>query len=341
MDIFAAQKLIGDDIIETMFERYKIVEYIKSHQPAGRRRIAENLNIPERQIRNHLNYLIQKKILDFDNRGVILNGEAEDITPFLDDFFSKIYSSYERETTLAQMLGIKNVIIAKGDCDADPSAVNNLGFAAENYFIDNLEKRGGVIAVSGGASLKAFTDNLISVPRPNYIVVPVRGAIGVSHSYQANTIALHTSLKLKCNAYQLNIPDTMDSALIKSLVNHPDIKTVTACYERADILLFGIGRSDSLSKFRNLNQSEIEFLEENGCDAEVVGYYLNSFGEVIKKSTGIGMKLSDLRRIPTKIAIGGGSSKVRAVKALCSFMQDITLITDEGCASALLNNKLF
>ncbi len=335
MDIYSAQRLIGEDAVQTLYERYQILEYIKQNQPAGRRKIAQQVNITERQVRNHLDYLYKKSVIVMDKRGVLLNDKLEDVTPFLYDYFSKIFASHAKEVQIEKLLHIKKVIISKGDCDKDLNILNHLGLAAENYFVENLNSS-GLIAVSGGSALKIFADNLRNIPKPNYTVIPVRGAIGSSHSYQANMIAFYLGMKLKCDALQLNIPDRIDENLLSGLVKHPDIKAVISRYKDIDILVFGVGKPELLAGYRHLSDSEREKILSMDCAAEAVGYYLDSKGEVIKKSSSIGLEIDDLNRIPVKIAIAGGESKSRAIKALSGFMKDITLITDEGCADALL-----
>ena len=335
MDIFSAQRLIGEDVIQTLFERFQIIENIRLYQPMGRRKLSLLLSLPERKIRSHLEYLQSANLVIIDKRGVLLNPETEDVTPFLVDFFTRLNSEFEKETKLEKLLGVKKVIVAPGNVEADPAALANLGMKAENYFTECLGES-GCIAVSGGSSLKAFTDSLRSVNKTSYVVIPVRGAIGSSHSYQANTISLYTGMKLKCNALQLSIPDNISTELLNTLKDHPDIAAVTSMYKKIDILLFGIGRADTMASHRTLSDSEKESIIRSSSAAEAVGYYFSSNGRAVKKASGIGIDLDDLRRIPVKIAIAGGESKKSAIEAVCGFMQDIVLVTDESCADALL-----
>ncbi len=338
MDMFSAQRLIGEDIVQLIYERYQILEYVKTHQPSGRRSIAAHLNLTERQVRNHLDYLYKKNIVTIDKRGVLLKENQDDITPYLYQYFSKIFSFYEKESELQSLLNIQRVQISKGNCDNDENALNNLGLAAENYFIEQLDIS-GLIAVSGGSTMKAFVDNLRSISRPNYSVVPVRGAIGSSHSYQANTIAFYTSMKLSSKLYELNIPDMIDRNLLMNLIDHPDIKAVTSKYNEIDILIFGVGKPEVLAEYRHLSDTERKSIFQKDCVAEALGYYLNSKGEVINRSSGIGLDLNDLKRIPVKIAVAGGASKSKAVQAVSAFMPDVVVITDEGCADKILHDN--
>ena len=335
MDMFSAQRLIGEDIVQLIYERYQILEYVKTHQPSGRRSIAMHLNLTERQVRNHLDYLYKKNIVTIDKRGVLLKENQDDITPYLYQFFSKIFSFYEKESELQSLLNISKVRISKGNCDIDESALNNLGLAAENYFIEQLDQS-GLIAVSGGSTMKAFVDNLRTLSRPSYAIVPVRGAIGSSHSYQANTIAFYTSMKLNSKLYELNIPDMIDRNLLMNLIDHPDIKAVTSKYNKIDILIFGVGKPEVLAEYRHLSDTERNNILQKDCVAEALGYYLNSKGEIINRSSGIGLDLDDLNRIPVKIAVAGGASKSKAVQSVCQFIPDTVVITDEGCADQIL-----
>lgn len=337
MDIYGAQRLVGEDAIQMIYERFQILENIKMNQPVGRRKLTGLLKLPERKIRAHLEYLSRKNIVCIDKRGVLLNSEIEDVTPFLLDYFTKLNLGFEKERKLEKLLGIKKVLVAPGNADTDSAGLTNIGMKAESYFADKLDK-GGYIAVSGGSTLKAFSDNLRSVSKPNYSIVPVRGALGASHSYQANTIALFIGMKLGCGVLQLNIPDNIDEELLNSLKKHPDILAVTSLYKKIDILLFGIGRAETLANIRSLSDEDKRDIIENGCVTEAVGYYFSSDGKIVKQASGIGMDIRDLNRIPEKIALAGGAGKKDAIKALCRYMKDITLVTDEGCADALLNN---
>jgi central glycolytic genes regulator len=336
MDSYTAQRLIGEDAIQLMFERYQILENIKLNQPVGRRKLLSILNMPERKLRTHLEYLQGKELIIIDKRGVLLNETVEDITPFLLDYFGSLNNGYRTQAKLEAILKIPRVIVASGDSSEDPTALRAIGTRAASFFAEKLTPNGGIIAVSGGATLKNFTESLPPIPRSHYTVLPVRGAIGSSHSAQANTIALYTGLKLKCNALQLNIPDNIDDTLLATLSVHPDIVAVTSLYKKIDILLFGIGRADVMAEYRTLTNEEKSNIINSNCVAEACGYYVSSDGSIVKKASGIGISLEDLERIPIKIALAGGKQKKHAIKAVCTLFKDITLVTDESFANALI-----
>lgn len=75
---------------------------------------------------------------------------------------------------------------------------------------------------------------------------------------------------------------------------------------------------------------------------EAFGYYFNELGDIVHKVSTIGIQLSDLARIPDIIAVAGGASKAKAIRAYMKQAPASTiLITDEGAARKLLKGKSF
>jgi central glycolytic genes regulator len=78
-------------------------------------------------------------------------------------------------------------------------------------------------------------------------------------------------------------------------------------------------------------------LENQVAVGEAFGYYFNEKGEIVHKVLTIGLQLEDLEQIPNVIAVAGGSSKAKAIKAYMKKAPASTiLITDEGAARKLL-----
>jgi central glycolytic genes regulator len=70
---------------------------------------------------------------------------------------------------------------------------------------------------------------------------------------------------------------------------------------------------------------------------EAFGYYFNEAGEIVHKVLTIGLQLNDLANIGDVIAVAGGESKAKAIRAYMNQAPSSTiLITDEGAAKTLL-----
>ena len=97
MDIYSAQRLIGEDIITVMYERYTILKFISENNSAGRRSIADALNLTERTARKHIDYLNDKNLIRINKYGVTVLDEAYIVLDYLADYFSRVFSFKEKD----------------------------------------------------------------------------------------------------------------------------------------------------------------------------------------------------------------------------------------------------
>lgn len=80
----------------------------------------------------------------------------------------------------------------------------------------------------------------------------------------------------------------------------------------------------------------IQTLKQNGALAEAFGYYFNQEGQVVHKMPTVGLRLEDIQRTETVIAVAGGKSKGKAIASFLRFGHEDILITDEGAAQEIL-----
>jgi central glycolytic genes regulator len=92
-----------------------------------------------------------------------------------------------------------------------------------------------------------------------------------------------------------------------------------------------------MAEQRKTNPGVLRKLENSKAVGEAFGYYFNEEGEIVHKVSTIGLQLEDLADIPNVIAVAGGGSKAKAIKAYLKQAPISTiLITDEGVARTLL-----
>ena len=78
-------------------------------------------------------------------------------------------------------------------------------------------------------------------------------------------------------------------------------------------------------------------LKQANAVAESFGYFFNENGEVVYKVPRIGIELKDLANVPIILAIAGGKSKAKAIRAYMKNAPKQTwLITDEAAANEIL-----
>jgi len=105
----------------------------------------------------------------------------------------------------------------------------------------------------------------------------------------------------------------------------------------SNIVLHGIGEAKTMAERRKVSAGELNELEKNQAIGEAFGYYYDEDGNIIQKVRTIGLQLDDLPNIEHVIAVAGGASKAKAIKAYIKMApKKPILITDEGAAIQLL-----
>lgn len=338
MEFLEIERLIALDAMEILLFRYNILDIISKYEPIGRRKLIEKLKEPERKIRNHLEYLSNNGLILSDKRGVMLRQLGKEALKELHGFVLEYNQFYNLENELKEILNISQVHVVSGNSNTEGSVLNRAGMKAGRIISQSLNKA-KIIAISGGSSTFSVANNIIENNYKNITVVPVRGALGHSNEYQANYIARKLAGRLNSQYKQLSVPDYIDKEVSNYLKNHPDIKKVTSYYDNIDILIFGIGVAKDTAKRRMLAEEEIEKINKLNGVCEALGYYIDEKGDIIKSSDGIGLELSQIKKIPLKIAVCVGEKKISAIKGFTSFMEDLILVTDEAAALALVKNN--
>jgi central glycolytic genes regulator len=91
-----------------------------------------------------------------------------------------------------------------------------------------------------------------------------------------------------------------------------------------------------MAERRKTAQEEMEKIKHHHAVAEAFGYYFNQEGEVVHKVKTMGIQLEDVKKVEHVIAVAGGASKAKAIKAYMKQAHHSVLITDEGAARELI-----
>lgn len=333
------------EIGEMIYLRYKILSNISFLQPIGRRTLAGKLKIKERKLRNELEVLSEKQFVQISSNGMFLTKRGEDMVSRGRDVIRALSGLSELEKGLKTMLKLKEVVIVPGDSNQDEVIKQEIGGAASKLFrklietdINNrLNDEGMVVAVTGGSTLAAMAEMLPSnLNKGQITVVPARGGLGEEVEHQANTVSALIAKRLNCSYRMLHVPDQLSSDSVKSLLAEPNIQEIIKLIKQSNILIHGIGRAEVMAMRRGINKEDLEFLEKEGAIGEAFGFYLNKKGEVVEKVNTVGLTLDDLDKIPTVVAVAGGSDKAEAILAMIETEHDDILVTDEGAARKII-----
>lgn len=331
------QKRLLPDLLQVLQKRYSILRYIGFMQPVGRRSLAASLGFTERVLRSEVDFLKDQNLIFINNVGMSLTSEGKNLLEDLEGFMRELKGIDVIELQLRHRLGIKKVVIVPGDSDQSPMVKADLGKACANWMKNFLVGK-NIIAVTGGSTMAAVAEGLTPEHGHNELLfVPARGGIGEDVQNQANTICSNMANNTHSKHRVFYVPDQVSTEIYESLIKEPGIHEVLNLIKSASIVLHGIGDAITMAGRRKTSPDVMAKIQNGKAVAEAFGYYFNEEGDIVHKVSTIGLQLEDLAKIPSVIAVAGGSSKAKAIKAYMKQAPSSTvLITDEGVAKKLL-----
>jgi central glycolytic genes regulator len=331
------QKRLLPDLLQVLQKRHTILRYIGYMQPVGRRSLAVSLGLTERILRSEVDFLKEQNLIHTNTVGMSLTVEGKNLLEDLEGLMRELKGIDVMELELKHRLGIKKVIIVPGDSDESSMVKGELGKATASCMKKLLGGK-NIIAVTGGSTMAAVAERLSpDLTQKEMLFVPARGGVGEDVHNQANTICSNMAQNTDSRHRVLYVPGQVSSEIYESLIKEPDIHEVLTLIQSASMVLHGIGDAITMAERRKTNPEIKTKLEEGKAVGEAFGYYFNEEGEIVHKVLTIGLQLEDLKHIPHVIAVAGGTSKAKAIKAyLKQAPKSTILITDEGAAKTLL-----
>ncbi|MCM3574838.1 sugar-binding transcriptional regulator [Mesobacillus subterraneus] len=331
------QKRILPDLLQVMQKRYLILQYINVMQPVGRRNLSVSLNLTERVLRSEVEFLKDQNLISMSGQGMTLTQEGKDILESLERVMRDIMGINTLERQLQERMGIRKVIVVPGDSDRSPWVKSELGRATANCMKDLLQSK-NIIAVTGGSTMAAVADMLTpDFGEKDLLFVPARGGIGEDVKNQANTICAIMADNTNSRHRVFYVPDQVSTEVYKSFIKEPLIYEVWNLVKSASMVLHGIGDAITMAERRNTSPEDLHKILNGNAVGEAFGYYFNEAGEIVHKVLTIGLQMDDLKNVGDVIAVAGGESKAKAIRAYMKQAPSSTiLITDEGAAKTLL-----
>ncbi|MBA9026809.1 sugar-binding transcriptional regulator [Peribacillus huizhouensis] len=331
------QKKVLPDLLAIMQKRYDILRYIKFMQPVGRRSLANSLDLTERTLRSEVDFLKDQNLIEVFSSGMRLSTEGVEILEQLEGVMREISGLDKMEQKLKQLLNVNEVIIVAGNSDQSSWVKSELGKAGAARMKKEWKAK-NIIAVTGGSTMAEVAKML--TPDSNgkdILFVPARGGLGEEIQNQANVIVAKMAEKTNAAYKVLYLLDQVSDEAYQSFMKEPMIKDVISLIKSATIVLHGIGDAMVMSERRKTPSEIIKTLEQKEAVGEAFGYYFDEDGEVVHKVQTIGIQLEDLDQAKRVIAVAGGESKAKAIRAYMKRAPQTTvLITDEAAAQQLI-----
>lgn len=346
--ILEIQMQLAPDVVDVLKKRYTILQHIRSTGPVGRRTLAAALQMTERVLRAETEFLKSQGLIDILASGMQITPEGTRLLEQMEPMMKVWLGLSELEERIAAQYGLRQVIVVPGDADRELAAKQELGRAGASALIQaaaalkRSEQEALVIAVTGGTTIVEVAEHLTAAPSlKDALFVPARGGLGERVELQSGTIA-STMAKRTGGEYRLmHVPDDVGEEATATLMSEPHIREVVEIIRQARIVVHGIGEAYEMARRRRVDAVTIEKLRSRGAVGESFGYYYNREGEVIYRMPTVGLRLEDIERMETVIAVAGGASKAAAIAAVLKSGHEDVLVIDEAAARGILGQDSF
>jgi deoxyribonucleoside regulator len=206
-----------------------------------------------------------------------------------------------------------------------------LGFAAARWISGQL-KPGTRIGFSGGRSVAEIIPFLKKIADGVEVVQLMGGVSPTEIDIQADVIARNAASRLGGTCHVIHGPAIFPSEKeLLQLLKNRIVADVVNRFDELDISVVGF-----------IKETEAKVLSESACVADICGHFFNRQGEecdaVLAKRI-LGIRLSQLARIPKVCAVAAGNDKIAGIIAACRSGVPKVLVTDtetaEGIVAAL------
>jgi len=334
-DWISLMQKLAPDLTEEMTRRALILERISVMQPVGRRQLATELRLPEREIRNTASMLRDLGYIELNGSGMSLTEKADEVIGGADAFSRALSGITELEARLNRLIPAEDVLIARGDADADPEVLNDVGRLCA-VKLRSLLQTGDTLAVTGGRTIAAVARNMPAAAPLNVMVVPARGGMGRSAELQANTLASAIASRIGGHYRLIHLPDHLDPGALQEALKLPEIREVMDLISRADWILHGISDVREALRDPRLSRKQQVMLKENGACGECFGSFYDPEGRRLLHLSSVGVDPDRRKKECRMAAAAAGASKAEAILSVLRHDRHALLVTDEGAARRMI-----
>ncbi|MCK9443202.1 MAG: sugar-binding transcriptional regulator [Tissierellaceae bacterium] len=332
-------KKIAPEIVKTLEMRYSILRSVSYNQPIGRRMLSEDLRIKERTIRDEANILKEQGLLNIDFMGMNITEEGTRILENLQLVYTKLKGIPKLEERLQDLLGIKKVVIVPGNSNYYGMVLGDMGKITSRIIKSEICEN-DIIGITGGNTMAAVAEEIVpDKVKRDITIIPARGGLGRNVETQANSIAAKLADKLGGAYRLLYVPDGLERDALEIMLRNDEIKESIDLINNMNILVFGLGRADTMANRRNLSPTKIEELIDRGAVAEAFGHYFDINGNEIWEYRTVGLSLDKFKSLNKVIGVAGGEEKAHAIISIATLNDNMILITDEPAANKILEIK--
>jgi DNA-binding transcriptional regulator LsrR (DeoR family) len=228
----------------------------------------------------------------------------------------------------------------------DPTALRRRLGRAGGDVVGSLIGDGQTLGVSSGRTLSQLASQIPPRALPGATVIQIAGSSisGADHAPEVCAAQIATRLSARC--IPLHAPAYLsDEGLTDRLLREPGLVAQFDTIARCDAIAFGIGElgpDTQIDQSPFLDRAMLQRYMEAGAVAIIFGRFLGAdgaeIGGLLARRT-IAVSLATAARVPARLAICGGLSKLAAVRAALAAGLVTHLVLDDALARALLTEE--
>jgi deoxyribonucleoside regulator len=245
-------------------------------------------------------------------------------------------------TTLARRFGLRDVVLAEGGDPATPGALRSAVARAGAEYLQARLRRGTVIGVTWGRTLRELVAALKPTDLEDVSVVQMLGGLGVVEE-ETTGLAEDLARVLGARVIKLLAPAVVASEAARSAIAATaQVRQGLRYLREIRIAVVGIGAATddvALVERGYVTRAFMRRMRRLGAQGEILVQFLSARGRILAhpRCRVIGFPLRDLPKLPLAIGVAAGPpDKSAAVLAALRARLLHVLITDVGTAQRVL-----
>lgn len=252
------------------------------------------------------------------------------------------------QTQLIEQFGLAEAFVLNQRNLTAAKLKERLG-AAGAFALPTFIRPGSIFGISWGTTINAVVNALAPedfLESDTITVVQLIGALGAQNSkYDAHALVSNLQQKFRGKAVYLNAPYIVETPEIAaSFLATKNVAEGIAIAKKTDVALLSVGSTDiSTSSFYlsgYVSEDEILRMVQSGAVGDVCGFQVDEFGNAVYESFQervIGISLKEFLKIPIRIGIAGGPSKILPLLGGLRSRYLNVLVTDAETAQHLID----
>jgi DNA-binding transcriptional regulator LsrR (DeoR family) len=241
--------------------------------------------------------------------------------------------------------GLDQCIVIPDDQGRRPVA-QRVGEAGARL-LSTLITPGDMLGVSWGQTVLALSHAVVRQQIADLSVIQITGSMMATYAFSPELCTSNIADRFSARCINLHAPALVSSAVVKRLLyDEPALKPQLALLQTCTKLVFGVGNLNKDSTIFDsgvVTHAAAQAYLKKGAEAVIAGRFIDGKGKPIHGELDdrmIGLTMDEIDRIPTRICVAGGASKIEAVRAALIGKHATILVTDELNAKGLAADLL-